>query len=235
MFRRIAGALSRASSGGSGPSRAQIQSALMIAGYDGPDLGNKAEYVQAAITESDDATAILVIEELVGLLRESGYFSFSTPEEVQVIARLRDVLEAQNSALSDDGYIDWALSERASALPIDVVPAATLERIGEMLGVAFPAVLDTIEPVLREESIPDLKLLVSSLRRLGSGGTRPIVQRRRGRSGIRIEDEYDLQDAVEVLLRCLFRDVRIEEPTPGSAGSSSRMDFLLKEVQLQLK
>ena len=43
-----------------------------------------------------------------------------------------------------------------------------------------------------------------------------------------VKDEYDVQDLLHGLLRLHFDDVRPEEVTPSYAGSSSRMDFLLK-------
>jgi REase_DpnII-MboI len=80
-----------------------------------------------------------------------------------------------------------------------------------------------------ERAYPDVEFLTSSLRRLGSGALRPLIRRRRDRRGVSINDEYDLQDAVEMLLRSLYSDVRLEEATPSSAGTSSRMDLLLRE------
>jgi hypothetical protein len=77
-------------------------------------------------------------------------------------------------------------------------------------------------------AIPTVGLLVSSLRRLASA-LRPLVKRRRGRAGISVSDEYDLQDLVESLLKSLYNDVRPEERTPSYAGASSVMDFLLKD------
>lgn len=44
-----------------------------------------------------------------------------------------------------------------------------------------------------------------------------------------ISDEYDVQDLLHVFLRVHFTDIRPEEYTPSYAGSSSRIDFLLKD------
>jgi hypothetical protein len=41
-------------------------------------------------------------------------------------------------------------------------------------------------------------------------------------------DEYDVQDLLGALLKLHFEDVRPEEWTPGYAGHSSRIDFVLK-------
>jgi hypothetical protein len=47
-----------------------------------------------------------------------------------------------------------------------------------------------------------------------------------------VQDEYDLQDLLHVLLRVHFNDIRPEEYTPSYAGKSSRMDFLLKDFDI---
>ena len=81
----------------------------------------------------------------------------------------------------------------------------------------------------------EVELLLAALRRLGEGGLRSLITRRRGRSGIAIIDEYDMQDAVEALLRTLYLDVRPEEPTPSSAGSHSRIDMQVRSQKLAVE
>ena len=44
-----------------------------------------------------------------------------------------------------------------------------------------------------------------------------------------INDEYDVQDLLHSLLKIAIDDVRPEEYTPSYAGSSARMDFLLRK------
>jgi hypothetical protein len=55
-----------------------------------------------------------------------------------------------------------------------------------------------------------------------------LCNRHKNRETLKIEDEYDVQDLLHGLLRVEFSDVRAEEHTPSYAGSSSRIDFLLK-------
>ncbi|MGA2506675.1 MAG: hypothetical protein ABSF80_04270 [Chitinispirillaceae bacterium] len=55
-----------------------------------------------------------------------------------------------------------------------------------------------------------------------------IRTRYNNRVTIDINDEYDVQDIMHALLRLYYDDIRPEEWTPSYAGSSSRMDFLLK-------
>jgi len=48
---------------------------------------------------------------------------------------------------------------------------------------------------------------------------------------IDVQDEYDVQDLLHILLKLHFEDIRPEEYTPSYAGSSSRVDFLLKDIK----
>lgn len=56
-------------------------------------------------------------------------------------------------------------------------------------------------------------------------------RRSRDRAGIDIADEYDVQDLLHSSLKLFYDDVRPEEPTPSTAGASTRVDFLLAEVR----
>jgi hypothetical protein len=59
-----------------------------------------------------------------------------------------------------------------------------------------------------------------------------LQERHEKRSTLEIKDEYDVQDLLHSLLRIHFDDIRPEEWTPSYAGSTSRMDFLLKSDQI---
>lgn len=50
------------------------------------------------------------------------------------------------------------------------------------------------------------------------------------RATLDVNDEYDVQDLLHALLRIYFDDVRPEEWVPSYAGSSSRTDFLLPQI-----
>ncbi len=74
--------------------------------------------------------------------------------------------------------------------------------------------------------------LVETLARRFTGFAKQLLQRHGDRDTLKIEDEYDVQDLWHALLRAHFDDVRSEEWTPSYAGSSSRIDFLLKREQI---
>lgn len=61
---------------------------------------------------------------------------------------------------------------------------------------------------------------------------RQLRARHADRPTLEVDDEYDAQDLFHALLKLHFDDVRPEEWTPGYAGGSSRVDFLLKEEQI---
>lgn len=64
---------------------------------------------------------------------------------------------------------------------------------------------------------------------------RQLQYRYDDRQAIDINDEYDVQDVFHALLKMYFDDVRPEEYTPSYAGSSTRVDFLLKKEQIVIE
>lgn len=50
-----------------------------------------------------------------------------------------------------------------------------------------------------------------------------------------MDDEYDVQDLLHAVLWSYFNDVREEEYSPSHGGSSSRIDFLLKNEQIAIE
>lgn len=64
---------------------------------------------------------------------------------------------------------------------------------------------------------------------------RLLRERHNGRATIEVRDEYDVQDLIHSLLSLYFDDIRPEEWTPSYAGSSSRMDFLLKPENIVIE
>lgn len=64
---------------------------------------------------------------------------------------------------------------------------------------------------------------------------RQLRNRHSSRATLDVKDEYDVQDLVHALLRLFFDDIRPEEWTPSVAGSSARMDFLIKDEHLVIE
>jgi hypothetical protein len=81
---------------------------------------------------------------------------------------------------------------------------------------------------------PAVVLLEPLLRRFHKV-TRQLKHRHADREPFSVDDEYDLQDLLHAILRGLFDDIRPEEYSPTYAGSSSRLDFLLKAEQVVIE
>jgi len=62
-----------------------------------------------------------------------------------------------------------------------------------------------------------------------------LTKRYNNRDPFLINDEYDVQDYIHALLKICFNDIRPEEYTPSYAGSSSKIDFLLKDEKILLE
>jgi len=62
-----------------------------------------------------------------------------------------------------------------------------------------------------------------------------LNQRHDGRAGLSVTNEYDVQDLLRALLTLHIADLRPEEPVPSCAGASSRMDFLLHDLQVGIE
>jgi hypothetical protein len=58
-----------------------------------------------------------------------------------------------------------------------------------------------------------------------------LRERHAERPTLDVADEYDVQDLFHALLSIHFDDIRKEEWAPSYAGASSRMDFLLPEIE----
>lgn len=64
---------------------------------------------------------------------------------------------------------------------------------------------------------------------------RQLKKRYGNRQAFEVNDEYDLQDLLEAVLRLHFDDVRAEEWCPSYAGGSKRMDFFLNDEKIAIE
>ena len=223
----IAGALARYFASGKGLTHASISSCFALAGYDESEtdaMSTKQERVSRAVRKTGGETARLLIEEVLSLLRNAGYFDLGA--HLPLRTTLANAFDRHGITLTDDGYVEWEEDNPPSVAGATVGSArAEKQQRDDHLGPAPPQA---------EVTVPTLDLLLQVLRRLPFA-LRPLTIRRRHRTGLEIRDEYDLQDAVESVLRSLFNDVRAEERTPSYAGSGSVMDFLLKREAIAVE
>jgi hypothetical protein len=62
-----------------------------------------------------------------------------------------------------------------------------------------------------------------------------LQKRQRQKRPFDIKDEYDVQDLLHALLKINFKDIRPEEYCPSYAGTSSRIDFFLKNEYVAIE
>jgi REase_DpnII-MboI len=126
--------------------------------------------------------------------------------------------------------LDRALLEsslKAPPAPRDLAEAAVLHislmaAIGSRLESALAETWQVGRPT------KDAVALIKTICRRFPFLVKQLGARHDKRPPLLVKDEYDVQDLLHGLLRLHFDDVRPEEVTPSYAGSSARMDFLLK-------
>lgn len=220
----IAGAMSMFWKGGAGPSQASVSSAFSLAGYDdgGTGAGSKQSRVNQALRVADDDLRARILGELVTLLRADEEFHRST--NAPLVTRLREALERQGIELTDSGFLDWRSESAPVRTPAVAAPVVSPMKVPVADGI----------PIVVEDHVPTFELLVSVLRRVPVAA-RPLRHRRRGQSPMMFDNEWAVQDLVEVALRTMFADVRNEEPGPAIAGASSKIDFVVRELTLAIE
>jgi hypothetical protein len=64
-----------------------------------------------------------------------------------------------------------------------------------------------------------------------------IANRRSGHPVFKIEDEYDVQDILYVVLKSIFPNLRDEDPIPKVGGKSTKIDLILRgeEILIEVK
>ncbi len=110
----------------------------------------------------------------------------------------------------------------------------TVPSFCENCGEPFPWASEDDEPE-RSQRSEKAEYFVGKICKRFPKVVRSLQNRYGERSPFQIDDEYDVQDILEGLLRIYFDDVRPEEYIPGHAGSSSRIDFLLKNEKIGIE
>lgn len=113
----------------------------------------------------------------------------------------------------------------------------SLPKAGMVLHVSEDIVETRIDSALKrtwstgDNTVAAIDIIATLARRFHAFAVQ-LEKRHAGRRTIKTKDEYDVQDILHALLKLHFEDVRPEEWTPSHAGSSTRMDFLLKREKI---
>jgi hypothetical protein len=169
-------------------------------------LNIEDNYVDLSVPEAY-ASPKLLLEALVGL-RE---LTDRQLGEVEVINErlgspwFQSIRYAHEINREVRGAIDHALSLSKDAVAAQASPIERLRRVATRL------------PLIAQQLMSRHSI---------AGAPRPTLT---------IEDEYDVQDLLHAILKLEFDDIRPEEWCPSYAGSSKRMDFLLKTESIVIE
>ena len=196
------------------------------------------ERVRRTITEV--AIVAAPIRQLEGLDREAQLLdslesfelepSLSTPVPAGMTRDSRAVAEGQR--LAPHQQARYAIARAAKSIDACEKAMTLAERLARQVSGALRA---SSERGPSAEPQQDAAIVIASLLRRFGPGARALQYRGRGRPSFEIADEYDVQDLVHMILRLHAEDIRPEEVTPSYAGSSTRMDFLLKREQIAVE
>jgi hypothetical protein len=147
----------------------------------------------------------------------------------------------KHQGFADDTDLDCpmdAVEERILMLCFtEPITSTSSSRAGIVLRVSEELVENRISSALKrtwstgDNTVLAQKIIAMLTRRFHAFAVQ-IEKRHASRPTLKISDEYDVQDLFHCLLKLHFEDVRAEEWTHNYAGSSTRMDFLLKREQI---
>ncbi len=190
----------------------------------------------------DSSRAIEIIErqrQAIPRLKqyESGSPEFTKWHRDTEIA-LERIFSVGSRNIEDFKDIGYHMSVWTSSTPDSAFHQAYVRGLNQADAVLM-SMIDEIKDYTNDETDqslgPDQLSLVELICLRFHVAARALQNRHNGRPAHEINDEYDVQDLLHALLRLHFDDVRPEEWTPSYAGSSSRVDFLLKEERIVIE
>ena len=185
----------------------------------------------------DKAEAIELLKELKGQIPDLGTLEYDNSQYKPWRARVEHLLKL---AFDEGDYEKFFKTGRRADMMImgDSVHQDNYERNLKDCETTLQLILDKYQIRERKPTTtgvsPKDADVAETLKRIFSrfhNVVRELQNRYDSRAPLSIRDEYDVQYLLRALLALYFDDIRPEEWTPSYAGSSSRMDFLLKGEQ----
>ncbi len=234
MRPELIGALAASFDDMGGPSHTKLDNAINAAGLAVPKgTGNKPDKVRAAFTNARPSQARALVEQLVRAIRDNGYYKL--PDYQTELRRTQAAVELAGGQLTDEGILSWTPATQSPAPAPRSTPQPAPAPPSRRPVTAATPTPPLARPGAQALPLPSHDRLLNVLRRLPPA-LKPLVRDRRvDQDELRMANEYDVQDAVEVALRLLYDDVRPEERGPSVAGGSTTPDFLLPEVQTAIE
>lgn len=111
----------------------------------------------------------------------------------------------------------------------------TIANLGSRLAEAQKNINDILSEFHPTINLNDAEKIIENLFQKFHLVVKELCERYDDRSPFKMNDEYDVQDLLEGLLRLHFEDIRREVPTDIFAGSSTRIDFLIDAEQIGIE
>jgi REase_DpnII-MboI len=137
-----------------------------------------------------------------------------------VITLIKKIYDA--NAVNENEFIE-ALEDVLSAGEIDVQLQILLEDISRAL-LQIKLINKTAEEVIRDA----LNNFSNAIRKISSN-------RRKGHPEFKIEDEYDVQDILYVILKTIFPNLKDEDAIPKVGAKSTKIDLIIREERILIE
>lgn len=121
---------------------------------------------------------------------------------------------------------------------VDLLEDAITTFANENIGVQEILILEDLEKVLLRVKYVNLnaeELVRNILQQFGNSTQKIITGRRKGHDNFEINDEYDVQDILYVILKSVFPNLRDEDPIPKVGAKSTKIDLILREEKILIE
>lgn len=79
------------------------------------------------------------------------------------------------------------------------------------------------------------ELVIQVLKQFSNSIKKITLKRRKGHNLFSVNDEYDVQDLLYIIIKSVFPNFSYEEPITKTAGSSSKVEFCLKDEGIMIE
>ena len=149
-----------------------------------------------------------------------------------------------NNVKSDTSEESWMYRVVEGLTPIDKIEFAKigpyLENASDVIDLIlleelFQALiqLQTPQTLINNKSIYDT--IIRILNNFHNASKKINQTRRKDHLPFEINDEYDVQDILYVILKSLFPNLKDEDPTPKVGAKSNKIDLILREDQILIE
>ncbi len=121
---------------------------------------------------------------------------------------------------------------------VELLENAISEFANDNIGVQEILILEDLEKALLRVKYVNLnaeELVRNIIYQFGNSTQKITTGRRKGHDNFEINDEYDVQDILYVILKSVFPNLRDEDPIPKVGAKSTKIDLILREEKILIE